>query len=582
MKKTSICTFFFLFLIIFSIKSQEKEWLTTFELSAGKETFTYENGIQFVEKLAKNYPFFQLKTIGNTDIGKPLHVLVYSLDKDFDINSLRKKGKNIVFFNNAIHAGEPDGVDATLMLMRDIAQQKELQKMTENTVIVVIPFYNVDGVLQRNATSRANQNGPKEYGFRGNAKNLDLNRDFIKLDSENAHTFTQIFQYWQPDVFLDNHVTNGADYQYTFTCLMTQPEKLGNILGEYLKKEMYPELEKEMKSKKWEMMQYVNVHDTPPDSGFVQFLETPRYSTGYTTLFQTIGFVPETHMLKEFSQRVKSNYDFMFVILKYVEKNGKNIQNLRKKALENIQYQQKNFIVDWKNNKNKFELIDFKGYQASLMKSKTTGKSRLFYDTNKKFTKKIKFFNAFEPKTTIEKPKSYIIPKAYKEVIKRLELNGVKMEKIKETKKMSLQVYYIDDFKTFKSPFESHYLHYETKVKKEMQTITIPEGDYIVYVNQISNRYIIETLEPEAPDSFFNWNFFDGILQQKEGYSAYIFEETAQKVLAQNPDLKQKFEEKKKKDKNFADNSELQLDFIYQNSEFYEKSHLRYPIFREL
>lgn len=577
-------SFFLLLIILFStllsIKSQDKKWRTIFELSEGKETFTYQEGIDFFEKLSKNFPFFQLKTIGNTDIGKPLHLFIYSLDNDFDAKSNKKKQKNVILINNAIHPGEPDGVDATAMLMRDIAESKNLQKLIENTIIVVIPFYNVDGVLRRNAHSRANQNGPKEYGFRANAKNLDLNRDFIKLDSENAHTFTEIFQTWQPDVLLDNHVTNGADYQYTFTSLITQPDKLGNILGDYLKKEMYPDLEKEMQSKKWDIAQYINVHDTPPDSGYVQFLETPRYSTGYSTLFQTIGFVPETHMLKPFPQRVKSNYDFMYVMLEYLNKNGKNIQQLRKKAIDFIQNQQKEFVIEWKNNKNQFEMIDFKGFEASFIKSKITGKNRLFYDRNKKFTKKVKFFNQYQPQTIIKKPKAYIIPKTYKEVIKRLEINGVKIERCKKNQQLSLEVYYIDDFKTVNFPFENHYLHYNTKVKKEMQKIEIQEGDVIVYTNQTSNRYIIETLEPQATDSFFNWNFFDSILQQKEGFSSYVFEDIAEKLLNENNNLKQKFEEKKKNDKKFEENPAAQLEFIYQNSPHYEKTHNRYPVFR--
>ncbi|TAE45366.1 MAG: hypothetical protein EAY69_10405 [Cytophagales bacterium] len=577
-------SFFLLLIILFStllsIKSQDKKWRTTFELSEGKETFTYQEGIDFFEKLSKNFPFFQLKTIGNTDIGKPLHLFIYSLDNDFDAKSNKKKHKNVILINNAIHPGEPDGVDATAMLMRDIAESKNLQKLTENTIIVVIPFYNVDGVLRRNAHSRVNQNGPKEYGFRANAKNLDLNRDFIKLDSENAHTFTEIFQTWQPDVLLDNHVTNGADYQYTFTSLITQPDKLGNILGDYLKKEMYPDLEKEMQRKKWDIAQYINVHDTPPDSGYVQFLETPRYSTGYSTLFQTIGFVPETHMLKPFPQRVKSNYDFMYVMLEYLNKNGKNIQQLRKKAIDFIQNQQKEFVIEWKNDKNQFEMIDFKGFEASFIKSKITGKNRLFYDRNKKFTKKVKFFNQYQPQTVIKKPKAYIIPKTYKEVIKRLEINGVKIERCKKNQQLSLEVYYIDDFKTVNFPFENHYLHYNTKVKKEIQKMEIEEGDVIVYTNQTSNRYIIETLEPQATDSFFNWNFFDSILQQKEGFSSYVFEDIAEKLLNENNNLKQKFEEKKKNDKKFDENPNAQLEFIYQNSPHYEKTHNRYPVFR--
>jgi hypothetical protein len=570
-------------LLFFSLQTlyaqTSQKLLTTFELSNGTETVTYQEGIDFLEKLSKQYPFFKLEKVGTTDVGKPIHTFIYSLDKDFDAKNIHKKEKNIILINNAIHAGEPDGVDATLLLLRDIAENPKLQAITKNTVVVVIPFYNVDGVLNRNSFSRANQNGPKSYGFRGNAKNLDLNRDFIKMDSENAHTFAKIFHHWQPDIFLDNHVTNGADYQYTFTCLMTQPDKLGKTLGSFLKQEMYPKLENKMKEKNWDMIQYVNVHETALDSGFVQFVESPRYSTGYTTLFQTIGFAPETHMLKPFAQRVQSNYSFMLVMLEYLETEGKKIKTLRKKALEEIK-NQKEFVLDWKNKKDEFEWIDFKGYEASFVPSKVTGKNRLFYDRNKPFTKKIKFFNTFKPSIIVQKPVAYIIPAAYKEVINRLKVNEIKMEFTQKDEQKKVGIYYISSYKTVSNAYENHYLHYNTEVKKEIQTLIIPENSVIVYTNQNYNRYIIETLEPQAPDSFFNWNFFDGILQQKEGFSSYIFEETAEKLLNENPDLKQKFEEKKQKDIQFSENAYQQLEFIYQNSPYYEKTHLKYPILR--
>ena len=170
-----------------------------------------------------------MRTMGLTDSGKPLHIVVFSENKDFSFN----QNKAVLLVNNGIHPGEPDGIDATMMLMRDLANSKI--KVPKSTIVVAIPVYNIDGMLNRNSFSRANQNGPEAYGFRGNGRNYDLNRDFIKSDTKNSRSFQEIFHTVNPDVFLDNHVSNGADYQYTFTCIATQHERLGEKLVTFLR-----------------------------------------------------------------------------------------------------------------------------------------------------------------------------------------------------------------------------------------------------------------------------------------------------------------------------------------------------------
>ena len=205
--------------------SSSSTFITPFEKNRNT-TATYEESISFYKKLSNAFPQLQLTTHGMTDSGLPLHTAVLSMDEDFDPVSIRKKNKNILFVNNAIHAGEPCGVDASMMILRNYLEDKSLQKFLDHTVIVVIPMYNLGGVLNRNSHTRTNQNGPESYGFRGNAKNLDLNRDFIKCDSKNAQTFNQLYNYWQPDIFVDNHTSNGADYQYTITLIPTQHNKL--------------------------------------------------------------------------------------------------------------------------------------------------------------------------------------------------------------------------------------------------------------------------------------------------------------------------------------------------------------------
>ena len=305
---------------------------THFELSKGMETATYLQVVDFYIQLAKEFPEINIQTIGSTDSGYPLHVVTYNDDGDFNFQKIGKD-KTIMLINNGIHPGESDGIDATMLLYRDLAIGK-LDSPT-NTVLVTIPIYNIGGSLNRNKTTRANQNGPKSYGFRGNAQNYDLNRDFIKADTENAKTFSEIFHLVNPDIFIDNHVSNGADYQYTLTHLFTQHDKLGGELGNYLHTEMMPSLETSLANDNWDITPYVNVFNQVPENGFSQFMDHPRYSTGYTTLWNTLGMMVETHMLKPYRDRVHVTYEYMVTTLDYVAKNSLKIKELRQSNLTN-------------------------------------------------------------------------------------------------------------------------------------------------------------------------------------------------------------------------------------------------------
>jgi hypothetical protein len=161
-----------------------------------------------------------------------------------------------------------------------------------------------------------------------------------------------------------------------------------------------------------------------------------------------------------------------------------------------------------------------------------------------------------------------------------MKMTGVTMKRLKKDTVMNVEVYYITSYQTVRTPYESHYMHYGTKVKRDTQPVRYLKGDYIVPVNQPANRYIVETLEPEGGDSFFAWNFFDGILAQKEWFSDYIFEEKADSVLKSDPLLSAQFREKQRSDTAFAADHWGQLNYIYQNSGFKEKTHNRYPVAR--
>ena len=559
--------------LFFSVDAQQ----CRFEKTNGLESATYFEAIEWYKNLDKISTKVLVKEMGMTDAGYPLHLVLVSNDGKFDAAQWHKQNKAIILINNGIHPGEPDGIDASMMLVRDIVTNKV--KLPDNVALGFIPVYNIGGCLNRNTYSRANQEGPKEYGFRGNAQNLDLNRDFTKSDSRNAKSFAQIFHLLDPDILIDNHVSDGADYQHTMTMLTTQYDKLGADLGGWLKNNFEPQLYKGMAEKKWEMVPYVNFETETPDKGMRMFYDPPRYSSGYAALFQTIGFVPETHMLKPFKDRVLATYAYSLTVIEKSSLNAAELIAQRKKERMKV-IAEKSFPFKWTMDTAKYDYVSFKGYEQAYKPSDATGLNRMYYDRSKPFTKQVKFFNVFNAGDFVEAPAAYIIPQGWYAVVDLLKLNNVQLQQFKNDTLIDVEAYHIDDYKTMPGSYEKHHKNSAVKVTATNQKIRFLKGDYIIYLNQKANRYLVEMLEPTGDDSFFAWNFFDAVLQQKEGYSDYRWDDLAAEVLKNNPDLKNKLEEKKKGDEKFAADSRAQLYFIYVNSPYYEPSHNRYPVYR--
>jgi len=550
---------------------------TRFERSQGKETATYTAIISYYQTLDKRFPQIKLLEMGPTDAGYPLHLAIYSASGDFDFASLRKKNKRIILINNGIHPGEPDGIDASMQLLRDLAQGK--QKLPDNIVLAVIPLYNIGGALNRSPYYRPDQNGPDAFGSRGNAQNLDLNRDFIKADSKNARSFQQIFQLTDPDVLVDNHVSNGADYQHVVTLLSTQYGKLGGVMGDYLKKEFEPGIYQLMKDRGYDLVPYVNHFGETPDSGWTQYSDGPRYSSGYAALFHTFGFVPETHMLKPYPQRVKATYELMEAFIQFVSQHSEQIKQLREQTKQAV-LNQASFPLEWKPDMSRHSTITFKGYAAGHKPSDVSGLPRLYYDRSKPYERQVPFYDFVTPGNFVQKPAAYIIPQGWWAVIDLLKNNHVVMQRLAKDTTIAVEVYQIKDYKTAQRPFEKHYLHSHVKTETVKMQLAFRKGDYYIPLHQNANRFLVETLEPSGGDSFFAWGFFDAILQPKEHYSSYVFEDTAAEYLRQHPELRKELEARKAQDSAFAKSADDQLEFVYDHSVYAEPGYMRYPVYR--
>ena len=571
-------SFSFLLIFLFVAQYSFSQTITTkFELSNGTQTPTYFEIIDWWKKLDEKSGKVKMLTMGMSDAGYPLHLIVVSNKGDYNFDNIRKNNKRVILINNGIHPGEPDGVDASILLARDIVTNK--YKIPDNVVLVFVPIYNIGGCLNRSANFRVDQNGPEEFGFRGNSQNLDLNRDFIKCDSKEAKALTEIFHLTDPDVFVDNHVSNGADYQHVMTLLTTQHNKLGGVMGEFLSKQFEPALYTSMKEKGYDLVPYVNSFGDTPENGWPEYWDSPRYTSGYAVLWHTFSFVPETHMLKPYDQRVKSTYALMQSFIEFTAKNSEAIKNLRNQTKKLVQSAIE-FPISWSLDKSQFKEVMYKGYEAGRKPSEVSGLPRLYYDRNKPFEKTVKIFNYFAVKNVITKPKAYIIPQGWWKVIDLLRLNKVQMSQLKKDTTIEVEVYKIEDYKTLPRQYEMHHLNSEVKVSSTIQKMKFQKGDWYIPMNQVANRFLIETLEPQAEDSYFAWNYFDAILGQKEGYSAYAFEDIAADYLKNNPGIKNKLEQQRATDTAFAKNGRAQLNFVYQNSPWYEPAHMRYPVYR--
>jgi len=520
---------------------------TPYELSNFTKTATYDEAVNWYKKLHRSFPNTEFLNIGNSDAGLPIycfHILPESLvmnapegfpDGSIDYEKYKNRQQENpikLLINNNIHPGEPEGTDASMLFARDfLTKQLRLGKeVYRNADIYIIVQYNVDGTINRNGTSRANQ--------------------------------------------------DGADYQYTLTYFHTRVEKLPKYLvsNTLIVDSM---LKLSLKNMGYPTSPYVNTMQEVPDSGLVGFYESPRFATGWAALNHTIGFTVETHMLKPFNKRVDATKAFLDAFVGCVSKEkvihnlSKTKDDLRLYSLPN-NFQYTHFKLD----QTKFEMIDFLGYEFGYKPSAVSGFPRLYYDRSKPKTISLKYYNHYIPTDSVELPEAYVLPYAYKEVLERLELNDIKYKTIIKDTVVLCKVSYILDYNTVKEPYEGHYLHSQVKTKDTLMKVTLRAGDKLILVNDRNSAYLSATLEPKSPDSYFCWNFFDGILQQKEGYSAYIFEDRAAEILKANPKLKEKLEAKRKSDSAFAKDGGAQLDFVYKNSEYYEPSHRRYPVYR--
>ena len=552
---------------------------TPFEAGNGNQTTTWVQCIAFYERLALDYPgYLRFWQIGLSDNGIPMHAGLLSADGEFNRERLKAAGRPVFFNNNGIHPGEPEGIDACMALVRDLCTEPGRLAALDSTVFLFIPVYNVDGCVNRNTTSRANQIGPESFGFRGNGRNLDLNRDFVKCDSLAAQVFNRFFTDWDPEVMVDTHTSNGADYQYTMTLIHTQTDKLGGRLGDFLRDTMLDAIYRDMEQRGWPTTPYVHPVRESPDDGIAHMLDVPRFSTGYASLHHSIGFMPETHMLKPFADRYAATRALVESVLDFTVQHAAQIQALRS-AARTKETLMARWPVHWQIDYRRPRMTRFMGYQAQYRPSRLGNYQRLSYDHSQPWERDIACYERCVADIEIDTPRAYLVPRAWREVIERLHWNNVQLQPLEDDQVLQVRSWRIAALQTRATAYEGRMFHDDMRLTAQLETYAAHAGDCLVPLNQPAARYAVQTLEPQAHDSFFRWGFFNSVLEKKENISDYVFEDLAWDMLQQEPALNASFEQWKLQHPELLSDQKAVLGFIFAHGQrFAEPGWMRYPV----
>jgi len=558
-----------------------------FEKSKETQTASYDQTIEFCKKLSDASPWVKYEVFGKTSQGRDLPMLIVDKNANFDPEDVRKTDHAVLLIEANIHAGEPDGNDAGMMLLRDIVITKVKESLLDHLTIIFMPAFNADGLARFNQYNRINQNGPEKMGWRTNATNLNLNRDFLKADAPEMQAWLKVFNQWLPDFFIDCHVTDGADYQYVITYGIDLISNSTEELTKWEKDVYVKEIEKKMLDAKYPMLPYVafkNWHD--PRSGLVAGYTSPMLSTGYCAVQNRPGLLIETHMLKPFRQRVWATYHMLKLTAEILNREHNTLKTLvvnADKHTASSGFRKNDMAVNYKAN-NDSTMIDFLGVEYDIVKSDLTGGLWFQYHPDKPKTFQIPFFNNVIPSVKVRLPEAYIIPPEWQDVIKRIDMHGIKYSILSDAKEIEITSYRFKNVNFAGStsfeqsgPREGRFTPtYELDTLKEKRVY--PAGSIIIDMNQRTAKVIVNLLDPMAPSSLVFWGFFNSIFEQKEYSETYIMEKIAREMLAKDKKLHEEFEKKKNDNPEFAGNQWEICNWFYERSPWWDGKKDVYPV----
>ncbi len=575
------------------------DWQTPTEKSGYRTTPDYAETMAYLNRIAAAAPGqVKIEPFGQTGEGRELDIVIASKDGIFDPTAIHASHRPIVLVQNSIHAGEMDGKDSCLALLRDMVITKTQAALLDNAVFVFIPMYNADGHERRSAYNRINQNGPDEMGWRGNGTNLNLNRDYLKADTPETRAFMKMFHQWLPDFFVDDHVTDGADFQYDVTFTIDDGPNVYGPTARWIDDVVTPTLVKQVDAVPGHLASptYITLNDdSDPAKGLGFNDDPPRFSTGYMILENRPGMLVELHMLKDYKTRVTGNYELLRALMQVVNRDADKLVKMNADAdadaarlgAHPLGNQQFPLRLVWSGDTTPFL---FRGYHYTRQLSEVSGTMWIKY-THEPWDVSLPLATGFKVAASTVPPAAYIIPRQWTHVIDVLAAHQVEMQRTSASWTGQVETYRCNGMQWNRAPFEGRHPIFPGEGAVEpgkfghcdlvTSTVTYPAGSVVVQLNQRLSKVALQWLEPEGPDSAMAWGFFDSIFEQKEYGEPYVLEKLAREMMEKDPKLKEEFERKIESDPQFAANPYARLSFFYDHSPYYAANRVgEYPVGR--
>lgn len=555
----------------------EHRWVTPAEKSRFERTPRYDETVSWLKRLVAAAPQLRMVSLGRSPESRDVWMVIASKERAFTPQALRAAGKPTLFAQAGIHAGEMDGKDAGLMLLRDMTVGGSKRALLDRANFLFVPILSVDGHERFSRYSRINQRGPVESGWRTNARNLNLNRDYGKLDAPETQAVVAALDLWKPDLYLDLHVSDGLDYQYDVTYIFNPPDAWSPAIARWLERHWVPRTTRDLTAMGHVPGLYLELRDeTDPSKGIVERLAGIRFSQGYGAARRLPTVIVETHSLKPYAQRVLGTYVLLESSLALL---GAERESLRRAVREDEAHRPAEVTFDWKDS-GKAETITFRGVESRVSDSRISG-GKLVEWTGRPVERTVPWQRLNAPKVTARMPAAYWVPAAATDVIERLAAHGIRMERLAQAREVEVDMDRFSDVTFEPEPFEGR-VRVTAKATPERRRERFAPGSVRVPTDQPLGILAALLLEPASPDSFFQTGFFHWTLQRAEYAEGYVMEPMAERMLAENPALRAEFEKALQDDPKLASSRERRLDWFYRRTPYFDERWRLYPVGREV
>jgi hypothetical protein len=557
---------------------------TVSERSGFIKTGRYDEVIRLCGAFQQAYPK-QVKCIdfGATPEGRPMKALIVTNTGAMTPKQARQKNLPVTLIQGGIHAGEIDGKDAGFQALREILDNKLAKGALDRQVLIFVPVFNVDGHERFTPNNRPNQRGPVEMGWRTTAQNFNLNRDYVKADAPEMQAMLTLVNAWDPLVYVDLHVTDGAQFEHDVS-IQVEPVYSGDAefrkAGLALRSNVIDDITRQGSQPHSFYMSFVDTDN--PASGFADSVSDPRFSTGYFQLRNRMAMLVETHSWKDYPTRVRITHNAVISVLDQVAANGAAWQRAAAEADARATRIAGNPVpLSWKTTE-KSHMIDFKGYAYTRTPSDVSGILMTHYDETRPQIWHVPLRDEVLPDLTIKAPGAgYVVPAAYAAIVAaKLNQHGISYQLIKSPQaQASLETFRADKVTFTAAPFESHQrLTVQGAWKAEARPLGA--GALFVPVGQPKARLVMAMLEPQAPDSLLAWGTFNNAYERKEYMEEYVAEDIARAQLAADPALAAQFKTMVETDPAFAKNAHARLEFFAKRHGSWDERFNLYPVYR--